>query len=117
MASRNHDEISGGALARPVSGLARSAQVRGGLLKRGPRFLAVRHLLVRNDHAHEIRRLGEALEILAQRRLAMDAKGEAGWQPAAARARVVSQSLAAYGLMATSAARGAVRDISQLKRR
>jgi dihydroxy-acid dehydratase len=56
-------------------------------------------------------------EILRQRRAAMDAKGDAGWQPAAPRTRVVSKALQAYGLMATSAATGAVRDLSQLKRR
>ena len=50
---------------------------------------------------------------LAQRRAAQDAKG---WQPAKPRKRVVSQALKAYAAMTTSAARGAVRDISQLKR-
>jgi dihydroxy-acid dehydratase len=54
---------------------------------------------------------------LAQRRAAMDAKGELGWQPAQARPRVVSKALQAYALMATSAATGAVRDLGQLKRR
>ena len=56
-------------------------------------------------------------EVLAQRRAAMEARGEAAWQPAEARERIVSQALQAYALMATSAARGAVRDLSQLKRR
>jgi len=54
---------------------------------------------------------------LKARRVAMDAKGEEGWQPAAPRTRVVSKALQAYALMATSAATGAVRDISQLRRR
>ena len=54
---------------------------------------------------------------LKQRRVVMEAKGELAWQPAVKRQRVVSKSLQAYGLMATSAAFGAVRDISQLKRR
>jgi len=54
---------------------------------------------------------------LQQRRAAMDARGEQGWQPAAPRTRIVSQALQAYALMATSAATGAVRDLSQLKRR
>jgi dihydroxy-acid dehydratase len=61
--------------------------------------------------------LAVADAVLAQRRAAMEARGEAGWQPAAPRPRVVSKALQAYGLMATSAATGAVRDISQLKRR
>ena len=56
-------------------------------------------------------------EVLRARRAAMDAKGDAGWQPATQRTRIVSQALQAYGLMATSAAKGAVRDLSQLKRR
>jgi dihydroxy-acid dehydratase len=51
-------------------------------------------------------------DVLASRRAAQDAKG---WQPAAPRKRVVSQALKAYAAMTTSAARGAVRDISQLK--
>ncbi len=52
-------------------------------------------------------------EVLAERRAAQDARG---WQPAKPRKRVVSQALQAYAAMTTSAARGAVRDISQLKR-
>jgi len=55
--------------------------------------------------------------VLEQRRAAMDAKGEQGWQPAAPRPRIVSKALQAYALMATSAATGAVRDLTQLKRR
>ena len=54
---------------------------------------------------------------LQTRRAAMDARGEAGWQPAAPRTRIVSKALQAYALMATSAATGAVRDLSQLRRR
>ena len=55
--------------------------------------------------------------VLQQRREAMEARGEAAWQPAAPRTRVVSKSLQAYAMMTTSAARGAVRDLAQLKRR
>ena len=55
--------------------------------------------------------------VLAERQAAMDARGEAGWLPVAARPRAVSTALQAYALMATSAARGAVRDLAQLKRR
>jgi len=54
-------------------------------------------------------------EELAARRAAMEAKGDAAWQPAKARPRKVSVALQAYAAMATSAARGAVRDVSQLK--
>jgi dihydroxy-acid dehydratase len=51
---------------------------------------------------------------LTRRREAMEAKGDTAWKPAE-RVRVVSQALKAYALMATSAARGAVRDISQVE--
>ena len=52
---------------------------------------------------------------LAQRRAAMEAKGDKAWKPEN-RERVVSQALQAYAALATSADRGAVRDLSQLKR-
>lgn len=52
-------------------------------------------------------------EELAQRRAARDAKG---WKPDAPRPRKVSAALRAYAAMTTSAARGAVRDVSQLER-
>ena len=52
---------------------------------------------------------------LAARRAAMEAKGEAAWQPEKPRPRKVSVALQAYAAMTTSAARGAVRDLSQLK--
>ena len=53
--------------------------------------------------------------VLAERRAAMEAKGEEAWQPAKERPRKVSVALQAYAAMTTSAARGAVRDVSQLK--
>ena len=54
-------------------------------------------------------------EVLAQRRADMESKGEQAWQ-AQGRERVVSDALRAYAAMTTSAARGAVRDVSQLVR-
>jgi dihydroxy-acid dehydratase len=48
---------------------------------------------------------------LARRRAAMDAKGATAWKPVN-RAREVSAALRAYAAMATSAAFGAVRDVS-----
>jgi dihydroxy-acid dehydratase len=57
-----------------------------------------------------------APEELARRRAAMEAKGADAWQPAKPRARKVSVALQAYAAMTTSAARGAVRDLAQLKR-
>ena len=52
---------------------------------------------------------------LAARRAAMEAKGKDAWKPA--RERVVSQALRAYAAMTTSAARGAVRDVSQIEKK
>ncbi|MBN7797065.1 dihydroxy-acid dehydratase [Parahaliea mediterranea] len=53
-------------------------------------------------------------EELAARRAAMEAKGGAAWQPAEPRQRKVSAALKVYAKMATSADKGAVRDLSQL---
>jgi dihydroxy-acid dehydratase len=52
---------------------------------------------------------------LAERRRAMDARGADAWRPN--RDRQVSLALRAYALMTTSAARGAIRDISELERK
>ncbi|QTL03029.1 dihydroxy-acid dehydratase [Aquabacter sp. L1I39] len=54
-------------------------------------------------------------EELANRRAAMEAKGDAAWKPES-RKRVVSQALQAYAALTTSAARGAVRDVKALRR-
>ncbi len=51
-------------------------------------------------------------EELARRR---EAKGPAPWQPAEPRPRKVSAALQAYAAMTTSAARGAVRDVTQVQ--
>ena len=51
---------------------------------------------------------------LAQRREAMIARGDSAWQPIG-RNRSVTSALKAYAAMATSASRGAVRDVDQLK--
>jgi dihydroxy-acid dehydratase len=52
---------------------------------------------------------------LETRRRAMEAKGQGAWRPN--RDRTVSQALRGYALMTTSAARGAIRDISQLEQK
>jgi dihydroxy-acid dehydratase len=52
---------------------------------------------------------------LASRRAAMEARGDQAWKPVS-RERHVSAALQAYALFATSADRGAVRDINQVKR-
>ncbi len=53
---------------------------------------------------------------LLERRRVMEAKGLMAWQPEN-RDRVVSQALQNYAATTTSAARGAVRDLSQIRRR
>ena len=57
--------------------------------------------------------LNVAETVLAKRREAMDAKG---WKPVTPRQRHVSPALRAYAAMTTNAARGAVRDVSQVER-
>ena len=52
---------------------------------------------------------------LQQRRQAMQTKGAQAWKPQN-RERVVSNALKAYAAMATSASRGAVRDVTQLEK-
>lgn len=59
-------------------------------------------------------RLDVSDAVLAERRAAMEAKGAAAWKPAA-RKRAVSPALRAYAAMTTNAARGAVRDVSQVE--
>ncbi|SDK00540.1 dihydroxy-acid dehydratase [Microbulbifer yueqingensis] len=55
--------------------------------------------------------VGISNEELEQRRQAMNARGKDAWQPAEQRPRKVSRALKAYALLATSADRGAVREI------
>jgi len=63
---------------------------------------------------------GRRIELLAdaaeleRRRLAMLARGAGAWKPLG-RDRPVSQALSAYALLTTSAARGAVRDLAQVR--
>jgi len=54
-------------------------------------------------------------EEMASRRAAMEAMGDDAWKPTG-RDRQVSAALQAYAAMTTSADRGAVRDVSQLRR-
>jgi dihydroxy-acid dehydratase len=53
--------------------------------------------------------------VLAARRAAMEARGNAAWKPVD-RKRVVSPALRAYAAMTTNASRGAVRDVSQVEK-
>jgi len=69
-----------------------------------------------NIHTRSVQlEVGEA--DLTARRAAMEARGDQAWAPVKPRPRKVSIALQAYAAMTTSAARGAVRDVSQLKRR
>lgn len=54
-------------------------------------------------------------EELDKRREIMNSRGDAAWKPSEVRSRVVSKALKAYGMMATSADKGAVRQIDHLK--
>lgn len=54
-------------------------------------------------------------EELAERRAMMEAKGKAAWKPNQPRQRQVSAALKAYALLATSADRGAVRNLEVLE--
>ncbi|MGY1489530.1 dihydroxy-acid dehydratase [Methylobacillus pratensis] len=54
-------------------------------------------------------------EVLAHRRAAMEARGKDAWKPVN-RQRHVSVALRAYAAMSTSAAKGAVRDVSQIEK-
>ncbi|MCR4376817.1 MAG: dihydroxy-acid dehydratase [Rhodospirillales bacterium] len=55
-------------------------------------------------------------DVLATRRAAMEARGAKAWKPVEDRPRKVSAALRAYAAMATSADRGAVRDVGQIER-
>ncbi len=68
------------------------------------------------DIPNRIIQLEVADHVLADRRTAMEARGADAWMPAKPRPRKVSVALQAYAAMTTSAARGAVRDVSQLKK-
>jgi dihydroxy-acid dehydratase len=63
------------------------------------------------DIPNRIIRVDVADEVFAARRAAMEAKGKDAWKPAAPRPRKITTALRAYAAFATSAARGAVRDV------
>ncbi|PLX96874.1 MAG: dihydroxy-acid dehydratase [Desulfuromonas sp.] len=67
------------------------------------------------DIPQRIIRVDVSDELIAQRRQAMEARGEQAWQPLQ-RQREVSRALQNYAATTTSAARGAVRDLEQLKK-
>jgi dihydroxy-acid dehydratase len=67
------------------------------------------------DIPKRLLRLAITDEQLANRRKAAETRGTAAWQPAT-RERKVSKALQVYAAMATSAARGAVRDVSRIQK-
>jgi dihydroxy-acid dehydratase len=67
------------------------------------------------DIPRRVMRVAVSDHELARRREKMEARGEKAWKPVA-RERVVSRALQAYAAMATSASRGAVRDVDQIRR-
>ncbi len=71
--------------------------------------------LIEIDIPNRTIRVAISDEQLQQRRQAMEARGADAWQPVN-RQRQVSSALKAYAAMTTSAARGAVRDVSQLQK-
>jgi dihydroxy-acid dehydratase len=67
------------------------------------------------DIPNRVIRLDLDESVLAERRTAMEAKGKKAWKPLG-RKREVSPALRAYAAMTTNAAKGAVRDVSQVER-
>jgi dihydroxy-acid dehydratase len=100
--------FSGGTAGLSIGHVSPEAAEGGaiGLLREGD------HIEI--DIPRRILRVALSEETLAQRRVEMEALGPASWQPA--RQRLVSPALQAYAALTTSAARGAVRDVSQLAR-
>ncbi|MDE2575178.1 MAG: dihydroxy-acid dehydratase, partial [Rhodospirillales bacterium] len=102
--------FSGGTSGLSIGHISPEAAEGGtiGLVEEGDR--------IEIDIPARILRLAVDEATLQARRARMEARGEAAWQPAP-RARVVSTALQAYAAMTTSAARGAVRDLAQLRKR
>ncbi|MDA9770995.1 dihydroxy-acid dehydratase [Emcibacteraceae bacterium] len=71
--------------------------------------------IIEVDIPNRIIRAEISEEEMEKRRAAMESLGEKAWQPKEIRHRVVTKALKAYGLMATSADKGAVRQIDHLK--
>jgi dihydroxy-acid dehydratase len=99
--------FSGGTSGLSIGHVAPEAAAGGaiGLIEEGD--------TIEIDIPNRVLRIVISDEELAARRVAMDAKGKAGWKPAKPRKRNVTTALKAYAAMATSADRGAVRDVSR----
>ncbi len=70
--------------------------------------------IIEIDIPNRVIRVDLSDEELNKRRDIMNKRGKAAWKPAEIRSRVISTALKAYGLMATSADKGAVRRIDHL---
>ncbi len=101
--------FSGGTSGLSIGHVSPEAAEGGaiGLVKEGDR--------IEIDIPQRSIRVAVSDEELNARRAAMEAQGEAAWKPLN-RQREVSAALRAYAAMTTSAARGAVRDVTQLER-
>jgi dihydroxy-acid dehydratase len=98
--------FSGGTSGLSIGHVSPEAEEGGliGLVEEGDR--------IEIDIPNRSIRLAVPDDVLAQRRAAMEAKGDKAWKPGA-RQRKVSMALRAYAAMATSAARGAVRVVPE----
>ena len=101
--------FSGGSSGLSICHISPEAADRGaiGLIQNGD--------LIRIDIPHRVLRVALSDDELDERRKRMDARGTAAWQPAQ-RDRYVSSALQAYAALTTRADRGAVRDVSQVRR-
>ncbi|HWX50959.1 MAG TPA: dihydroxy-acid dehydratase [Roseomonas sp.] len=102
--------FSGGSSGLSIGHVSPEAAEGGliGLVEEGDR--------IEIDIPNRIIRLAVEDAVLEQRRAAMEQRGAQAWQPVN-RNRQVSAALRAYAALTTSAARGAVRDVEQRRRR
>ena len=101
--------FSGGSSGLSIGHISPEAAAGGaiGLVEEGDRIVI--------DIPNRLLKVDVSDVVLDERRKAMDARGATAWKPQ--RDRVVSPALQAYAAMATSASRGAVRDVKQLEKR
>ena len=101
--------FSGGSSGLCVGHISPEAAERGSLA------LVEEGDVIEIDIPKRVLRAALSDEQIANRRRAMEAKGAAAWKPAT-RNRQVSRALQAYAAWTTSAARGAVRDVTQIQK-
>src|SRR5512135_835903 len=102
--------FSGGTSGLSIGHVSPEAAMGGeiALLKTGDR--------IEIDIPNRTIRLAVSDDVLAKRREAMLARGDKAWKPTEQRKRKVSTALRAYAAFATSADKGAVRDVSQVEK-